>query len=351
MGSAETTSRLRYRLHRALSVTALMAVSASACAAQVESAGTSAASNSVTATDGTVTTAVTETTAALAAQPLCSDAPAGGPTTIGIQHTVGDRTELAVAVENSSVAAASSETPITIESVEVTDDGTRLVWTSGATVLDGLEMPEGVEFSLDDLPTQHIEYRLDADGYLASIENIEELRASSLEALELLDEFIPDETQQSIATLYAGLDDEQIALLLAAEVGIYHGLDGLPLIPGERFEDAGFLPNGLGGEPFPAIATLSVAEDADEDGCVDVALITTPDPEHLERILFASVEEAFGTGMDEAELLGAFDVRNQLLAKVDPGTGRVLSIVASQTIKVGLEERSETTTITDVTNR
>jgi hypothetical protein len=212
-----------------------------------------------------------------------------------------------------------------------------------------MAVPPELESILEDAPLQRIEYVIDSDGAYAGITNVEEVRQSALDALDVLGPLIgDDDTIAQIEDLYRSLPDPQVELLFAEDVAVFHVFDGILLDPGTVFEGADVLPNAFGGEPFPSTTTLAVSEVPDADGCLTVTMTTIPEPSELARIISETVESTLGTRLDEADVLEQFGVRNEIIARVDPSSGSVRSIEATQELTAEGETRVETTRIDEV---
>lgn len=245
-------------------------------------------------------------------------------------------------------------TPITIEVEQVDESGALLRWRSGLTAVAGFSADDlaAMGLSLDDVPKQNILYRIDADGFYAGVENVDEIRSVAVESLDFLAPVIGDEeTVESLRRVYGALGDEELVTVFAEEPSIFHLLDGAVLAPDDSIESSDVLPNAFGGEPFPAVTTFAVTNLQDTGGCVEATLTTVPDPEEFARILFESVSDAFGVPLDEideAEAIRSFDVRNQVVLRIDYLTGEVRQVVATQEITAEGMTRVEATTLTRV---
>ncbi len=250
--------------------------------------------------------------------------------------------------ERSNVPA-SSATPIEIEVTGSGAGGTELRWTSSSSVISGLDVPPELESIIDDVPLQRIEYLIDPDGVYAGITNVDEVRQNALDSLELIAPLLGDEdTTAQVEDLFRNLPDLQVELLFAEATTVFHAFDGLPLNPGEEIEFDDELPNGFGGEPFPSTTTFSVDQLPDADGCLALTSTTIPEPDELVRIIQESVESAFGSRPDDAETLERFGARNDVVVRVDPSSGAVRSVEATQRITADGETRVDITTIREV---
>ncbi|MEM9204445.1 MAG: hypothetical protein AAGC53_22620 [Actinomycetota bacterium] len=208
--------------------------------------------------------------------------------------------------------------------------------------------------ALDALPHQRIEYRVDRDPYRIDVLNAPELRDNALRTIEILSAVFPNEESRTAAEqLYNGASDDGIAALFFNEPLLFHALEdgffsvGDPVV----FDDV--MPNSLGGDPFPALTSIGVAELIDDEGCVAVEITTVPDPELLFPILFQTVEAAFGdvdaqSDADIAMMAESFSIETRVTGQFDYGTGRFRRITSVTEIASGRDTRIDTTIITDV---
>lgn len=293
----------------------------------------------------TSTTAVQDQAEALDEFGRCEPGDPDRRVVVGGPLEVGNVRSLTMLKEQSNVPA-SSATPVEIEVLQSGAEGTQLRWTSSSSVVSGIEVPPELESILDDVPLQRIEYLIDAEGFYAGVTNVEDVRQDALDTLDVIGPLLGDaDITAQIEDLYRNLPDLQVELLFAEGATVFHSFDGLTLNPGEVIEFDDQLPNGFGGEPFPSTTTISIDEVADVDGCLAVTITTNPDPSEFARIVWESVESAFGTRPDDADVLEQFNVRNEVTARVDPSSGAVRSVVATQRITVDGETRVDTTTI------
>lgn len=286
--------------------------------------------------------------------PQCEPAPENpGSIRIGSDYATGDEFDLEIKLEREGPGVptdAAGVTPVTVQVESVDSAGALLRWRSEATALTGFVVPEdelleaGISFA--DLPLQDVLYRIDTGGYFAGVQNTDEVRSAALKALDVFAGVMPDDgSAQALENAYRNMGDEQVALTFAEETLLFHSMDGGVVEPGEGLEYDDLLPNSLGGEPFPATTTFSMTQLFGEGGCVEVSLLTIPKGDEFARIMWETVEGAFGAPADEADVIDNFDVRSEIVASIDYATGQTQRIIATQEVTVGGQTRLETTTI------
>lgn len=330
----------------------------------VESTTSTAEPATTSTTRAPTTTLESTTTTAQPAAPQLADSsalctPASDEVeviNVGADYADGDtiHLELEKMKTGTALPAGAGTTPITIDVEQVDQNGSLLRWRSGETTVAGFSAEDlaAAGLSLDDAPRQNILYRVDPSGFFAGFENIDEMRATADEALEFIAPIIEDEQLvEQLRQVYGGLSDEEFTTTFAEEPTLFHVFDGATLAVDDKLEEPDILPNAFGGEPFPAISTLAVTNVQDSDGCVEITLTTTLDPEEGARILLDSVSETFDIPLeeiDEAATLESFDLENVVVVRVDYPTGQVQQVVGTQRITVEGQTRVETLTITRV---
>ena len=76
---------------------------------------------------------------------------------------------------------------------------------------------------------------------------------------------------------------------------------------GQEIQSPDVLPNGFGGEPFPAKTTITHLTGVDEAGCEVNLISTTPDPEETTRIVSETIGEVFD--VDSQQPQETFDIQ------------------------------------------
>ena len=265
-----------------------------------------------------------------------------------------DKTRSGTRIGESSTLAR-----LTVQSVGET--GTVFEWENGSTDLSSLELPADVAEDLApilvDSPIATIRYRTDVDGYFAGVEDPVEFRANVLELVDRMSEVVPDLSMDKVATAYETASDEVLVNMFTEVQQLFHALDESYFFPGDSETVVDVLPNGLGGEPFPAITAFAVGFEPDANGCLAVSLVTEIDSEKFTDILFASVAQFFDEDPAEIpddeleELRAQLSVKIEMDARIDPTTGRVKSIRSTTTVgdPDGSDSAIEINEVIDVT--
>lgn len=198
-----------------------------------------------------------------------------------------------------------------------------------------------------------VEYATDADGAIASIENLAEIRRrlerafvtfAELGAATATDgEPLP---RRALERLRSTVTSEAfVASSASQELGVLHYAYGAELRRGDepqRFENE--LPNPFGGDPFPATETVRLLTPRDRAGCVALEIVTTPDEDQFRKQLGAGLEKLSGRRFPEAEL---DELRMRTVTRVqwDPGSGWIVRAAQRKEITGAGADRVDTTVI------
>ncbi len=293
---------------------------------------------------------------------LCEPAPeatasviAEPPWAPGVERDI----EIQVGRENTSreVPTGLSRTPVQLTVEDSIDGGWSFLWATEPTLLDDLDAPEAVleqaDRLLDEAPRQLIRYRLSNDRVWLGVDNPDELRESVVAATSLLTELVGnDRASREAFEVLTRLPDENLEQLFAQEPQLLHFLEGFEVSVGEVVEFRDFIPNALGGEPFPATTTIKIADLVDSDGCVAIEVRTITDPEAFVDIMMQTLKETFPAATTDDELESAatsFAVENLNVGQYDYESGFFRRVTSTQRISDGQEERIDTRIVLDVT--
>jgi hypothetical protein len=293
---------------------------------------------------------------------LCKPAPesttsvlAEPPWALGVERDI----EIQIGRSNTSreVPTGLSRTPVKLTVEDNIDDGWSFLWAAEPTLLDDLDAPEAVleqgERLLAEAPQQLIRYRLSNERAWLGVDNPDELRESLVATKDLLTELTGnDRTLQEAFNVLTRLPDENLEMLFAREPQLLHFLEGIEVSVDEVVEFRDFIPNALGGAPFPATTTIKIVDLVDNDGCVAIEVRTIPDPEGFVDIMIETLQQTFPAGTTDDELESAatsFDVENRYVGQYDYESGFFQSVTRTQRISDGQEERIDTRIVRDVT--
>lgn len=241
-------------------------------------------------------------------------------------------------------------TTLEVRVMEAGDDGSRLAWESGDTIVDlGAELgaDEQAAFEeLSELGRFSIEYSTDQSGAFDLVENLDALRSQVERIIAKLEELggdAPELAESAAAMRDVMLSDTFLQTSLVENVLIFHGAYGLVLEPDETITTPDELPNVLGGRPFPATSSVAVLTPRDGDGCAVVEVIVTPEPDAAAEILTETLTELVGEDDSEAmaEELRGFTIRNTIRYVYDPTSGWMVRVEAEQVIEIGAARRLE----------
>ena len=288
----------------------------------------------------------------------CSAEP-GASVPAGADWAVGDARQLEV-----RTAVSADEAPDlslvdgNVVSLRITGDGDlrTAVWESAnSTLIDLLVLPAGfageVERTGSAVPGDRFEYLI--DGNAVSIVDLDRMRQN---VLDLLDQLQLDGALDAHSTLrnqmsVDDIDDATLSGLLIRRPTIYHVLDGHELDRDVAVSFPDVLPNGFGGEPFPATSTVLVEGMLDDEGCVSIVQRTVPEPNAFRRIFAAEIERrgAPTSGPVFEAALEEFSIERRYIGQFDGGTGRLWRIRGEQITQAGQQRQHAVTEITDVT--
>lgn len=289
---------------------------------------------------------------------LCGQGPDLDGIDVPVSWPIGEPRTIEVRIEKEDPRpgrSGSSTTSFTLTAIEATDEGTIFEWLAGETDLSALGIPDIVDLDpfLDRIPRERIVYLIDDFGVFAEVQNVDEIRANALQSLDVVRDIDPRAAQdgafEQIRTLYTSMDDSSIVATFAERPLVFHAFDGFDLDEGEIVMGDDVLPNAFGGEPFPAIVTVSHVPGYDADGCEVVVVRTVPDPTQFGRILFETLNTTFDGEFDpeeDADEIGDFAVENVVTLQFDNSMNSVRRIVATQEVTAGGQTRLDTTTMT-----
>ncbi|MDJ0768520.1 MAG: hypothetical protein QNJ12_06980, partial [Ilumatobacter sp.] len=222
----------------------------------------------------------------------------------GAEWEVGEQRALTVGSASSVSRAIDPVAPleVSLTAIDAGGSGPAMAWESAPTVLDDLVVLPGTGAELAALgevvPSERVVYDIDR-GVFAGVRNVDEIRSTVDATLDVMAENAALDFHSSIRVRMTldGIPDDRLADLYATWPQTYHQLDGFTLVPGDPVDVPTVLPNGLGGAPFPAVATVEVTDFVDADGCVSVQQTVVPEPEGLRRV-FAETLAARGIPVD-----------------------------------------------------
>lgn len=293
---------------------------------------------------------------------LCEPAPAGTTTVLPLPPwTEGVQRELELQIGRSNTVSPTPEgfsrTPVNLTVEAGTDHGWVMRWELESTVLDGIDVPEEAREMtaelLSSLPPQQIGYELRADRVWLGVTNAEEIRAATMEMLDLVFDLHGDDPAVGqTRDLFESMPDDALARLYSEDPQVFHVLEGIELTVDDPIEFPDQLPNALGGEPFPAVTTVEILEVEDDDGCIAIQMQVLPDPERVMSILMDTLASFLPPGTSQQELEAAaegFEIENRIVGQYDLGSGYFRRITATQRVGDGAMERVDTKIITDLT--
>jgi hypothetical protein len=286
-------------------------------------------------------------------QPWCGETPPWGPPLVGDDWTEGEMVELEMSASRTDQPGLEVTTEVLIEVLADSLVAYDLRWTSRSDVIPPDTLPRLLRDRLKDQTEQYdllvVEYRLGFNGVeLTNAAAIREQMTTAVEAMtaQLLLVGVGDDesmaAMQSMLDAILNLPDEQLAFSVAEHTLLFHVFDGIPLEPGLQYETPDILPNKLGGEPFPATLTLNIADEPDADGCMTVSTAVVAEPDELARIMGESMEAVTDNPFEPEDFAG-LEMRNEIVARVDPATGRVRSVVGTQTGEIPGEDANTKT--------
>lgn len=312
------------------------------------------------ATTAVTTTITTSPTSSVAPEAVLSCPETGEELTevdFAANWEVGTSVELNVrkSQERNGTPGGASDTPATIQVLGHGSDGYLLSWSYGVTLLDAdtADLSPQLLDELTELASFTIEYRTDEFGLFESVTNVDELQDQFRRIVQFFEDNIftgmdPSAAATTRELLAAMSSDEQIGLTLAEDVITYHSAYGYIVEAATPLNLVTELPNILGGDPFPAIQTVELAERS--DGCIPVQVSIIPEPVRFREILAEVMAElAIRQGLTVESIeseLGDLKVANSILSVWEPQSTWFVDVIASQTFSTASASRIDTTRFT-----
>ncbi len=320
--------------------------------------------STTTASETTVpatTAPAPETTTTTPEGALCS----GGPGEPGLEIAAfwpdGEERNFEVLLQDEDPRpgrSGSSTTPYTVTST--TSDAGDVVYEmlAGESQLDetATALDSATQQLIDDLPRERVVYTVDPLYGAIDVQNIDEVRATVLETASILssvDTGSEGASFEQVSDFYNSLPDEAIASIFSERAAVLHYFDGSVLGEGEVITAEDALPNNFGGEPFPAIATITHLPGVDDEGCEVIELIVVPEPIGFSQLLTETLGDTFGAevNVDDPQFDELLQIENSVTLRFDNGENRIRQITATQSLTAEGLTTVETLMMTDITDR
>ena len=262
-------------------------------------------------------------------------------------------------VDGQSTVSGRTRTHFAIEVLRADDKGYLVGWTAGETMFEVAVPSESFLRQVVGLMKgMQIVLQLDERGTIRGVQNWEALRSETLKVMDALLAKTPDSPKGSTDhTLMSNLraqwetmfaTKEQIEQLCTRDARIYFMALGRRYTSDKPFEyDDQFL-NPLGGEPFPAPATIALKTFDKQSGQAFLTKRQTTDPQQASRIMESMVKEMSvrqRKSMPERQFPNAIAMEDHAEMTVDVNTGWVTKLTRTQSVNLGTRGQTDTTSI------
>jgi hypothetical protein len=258
----------------------------------------------------------------------------------------------------------SSRTPVDIRVLEKIDDGYVLQWTFGETVIDSGSTAANptMDAFLNLGNGMSVEYEVDQWGSPTKVINWEEIKTTMESALNEIISGLEKQglNQEELIQIRALVEpmfssQEQIETFATQEILVYHLVYGWPPFESSTplaYDD--ILPNPFGGEPFPSVGQIELADYESGMGKATINWSQKLDPESARQILLQTLTDiATAMGSDppnENDLLVPFVIEDSGEFVVDSNSGWVESVDQVRKIEIGPSSRVESLIFIAITN-
>lgn len=239
----------------------------------------------------------------------------------------------------------SSRTGIDIEVLSVADDGIVLKWTWGAVEFDDpfhLLSPQ-VRKTANLFSGVPIILELDSKAAIKGVRNWEELKVISAKVIDAmvaqttaegLDAANADRLRTQLQAAFSS--KEMIVQNCTREAGMFFMTHGIELHPGKPLERQAYLPNPLGGEPFPARIRVALVGMVTARNLARVSYQQTIADEDARRIMkktVAALTARTGKPFPNAAEIESLTIADEADFYVEMSSGWVESFNHRRTVK------------------
>jgi len=261
-------------------------------------------------------------------------------------------------VDGRSTISGTTRTHFAVEVLRADDEGYLVGWTAGETTFNEPAPSESFLRQVVGLMKGiQIVLQLDHHGTITGVQNWQELRRETVKVMDALLAKMPEaqkgSTESSLMLNFRAQWDgmfrtkEQVEQLCTRDAKAYFMALGRSYTPNKPLTFAEQLPNPLGGEPFPAHATIALKAFDKRSGQAFLTKRQTADPEQASRIMESMVKEMSvrqGKKPPERQLPNTIVIEDHAEIAVDVNTGWVTRLTRTQSMNLGTRSQRDTTT-------
>lgn len=282
----------------------------------------------------------------------------------------GDQFELVLtrtrekAVDGQSTRSGKTETHVTLEVLKADRDGYLVGWTTGDTTF---EVPAPSESLLRQvvglMKGLQIVLQINQQGTITGVQNWNELRSETVKVLDALltkTRTLPqqDGDYTALSNLRTQWDSlfatkEQVERLCTRDAQMYFLALGRAYRSEKPHVYEDQLPNPLGGEPFPAHATITLTAFNEQSKQAALTWSHIADPQHAARIVQSMIKDLAskrGKSVPDDTVAQAIAIDDTAEITVDVRTGWITTLTRRQSIQLGTRVQTDRTSIVRVTH-
>lgn len=238
-----------------------------------------------------------------------------------------------------------SRTVIDVRVISVGPEGYVLDWVPGETVLDNRQVAENPLFraAMEAVRDLHLQLTLNAEGELTGLGNqadvLPKLKASVDAIVGGLSATVPPEQRQTVLGVVNQILSPQALIASATrEAGVYFGLNGVSLTPGEIVQTEIEQPSLVGGGTIPATFTVLMESATAESASLKTT--TTYDKAALLRVTELLAKQA-GVQIppDALDKMPPLEMSDEGAYVFDRTSGLMREVVVSRRVGAGNSRR------------